>query len=82
MTRALAGSADLDVEIQELRMAPGDRILLCTDGIFTVLSDQRIGAILGGGAGLDDVCNALIEETNEGGGPDNATAVVVELDAG
>ncbi len=82
VTRALSGAADLDVEIQELRMEPGDRLLLCTDGVFSVLSDERIGEILGGGAGLDEVCNVLIEETNEGGGPDNATAVVIEFDAG
>ena len=82
VTRALSGAADLDVEIQELRLEPGDRILLCTDGVFSVLSDERIGRILGDGADLDDVCNALIEETNEGGGPDNATAVVIEFDAG
>ena len=82
VTRALSGAADLDVEIQELRLEPGDRILLCTDGVFSVLSDERIGGILGDGAGLDEVCNALIEETNEGGGPDNATAVVIEFDAG
>ena len=81
VTRALSGSADLDVEIQELQLEPGDRVLLCTDGVFSVLSDDRIGEILGRDAGLDDLCNVLIEETNDGGGPDNATAVVIEFDA-
>jgi len=41
VTRALSGAADLDIEIQELRMEPGDRLLLCTDGIFSVLSSGR-----------------------------------------
>lgn len=81
VTRALAGTADLDVEIQALRLEPGDRVLLCTDGIFSVLSDDRIGEILGRDAGPDDLCGVLVEETNEGGGPDNATAVVIEFDA-
>ncbi len=82
VTRALSGSADLDVEVQELRLEPRDRVLLCTDGIFSVLDDARIGEILGREGGLDELCGVLIEETNEGGGPDNATAVVIEFDAG
>ena len=81
VTRALSGAADLDVEIQALRLEPRDRVLLCTDGIFSVLGDERIGDILGRDAGLDDLCSMLIEETNDGGGPDNATAVVIEVDA-
>ena len=82
VTRALSGSADLDVEVRELRLEPRDRVLLCTDGIFSVLDDGRIGEILGREAVLDDLCRVLIEETNDGGGPDNATAVVIEFDAG
>ena len=64
-----------------MRLEPRDRVLLCTDGIFSVLVDERIGDILGRAAGLDDLCSTLIEETNDGGGPDNATAVVIEFDA-
>lgn len=81
VTRALSGAEDLDVDIQELRLEPRDRVLLCTDGVFSVLTDDRIGDVLGRAAGLDDLCRVLIDETNAGGGPDNATAVVVEFDA-
>ncbi len=81
VTRALAGSADLDVEIQALRLEPRDRVLLCTDGVFSVLADERIGEIVERDAGLDDLCGALIDGANDGGGPDNATAVVIEFDA-
>lgn len=81
VTRALTGAADLEVEIQELRLEPRDRVLLCTDGIFAVLTDDRIGAVLGRAAGLDDLCGALVREANDGGGPDNATAVAIEFDA-
>ena len=81
VTRALSGAANLEVEVQELRLEPRDRVLLCSDGVFSVLSDDRIGEILGRDDPLDDLCNVLIEETNEGGGPDNATAVAIEFDA-
>lgn len=81
VTRALTGAADLDVDIRELRLEPGDRVLLCTDGIFSVLTDDRIEAVLGRAAGLADLCGDLIREANDGGGPDNATAVAIEFDA-
>ena len=82
MTRALSGSDDLKVDIQEVVLKPGDRLLLCTDGVFAVLDDDQISDVLQREAELDSLCNALIQGANDGGGPDNVTAVVLEVDAG
>lgn len=81
VTRALSGSDDVEVDIQELPLEPGDRLLLCSDGVFTVLSDEQIGDVLRREADLDGACQALITGANAGGGPDNVTAVVLEVDA-
>ena len=81
VTRALSGSDDVEVDIQELPLEPGDRLLLCSDGVFTVLSDEQIGDVLRREADLDGACQALITGANAGGGPDNVTAVVLEFDA-
>jgi serine/threonine protein phosphatase PrpC len=81
VTRALSGSDDLEVDTTEVTVAAGDRLLLCSDGVFTVLSDDQIGEILGRRTELDSVCHALIQGANDGGGPDNVTAVVLEIDA-
>ncbi len=81
VTRALSGSEDLNVEIRELTLEPGDRLLLCSDGVFAVLSDHQIGDILRQHTDLTALCDALITGANDGGGPDTVTAVVLEVHA-
>ena len=81
VTRALSGSDDLEVDITEVPLEQGDRLLLCSDGVFTVLSDEQIGEVLRRETDLDNLCHALIQGANDGGGPDNVTAVVLEVDA-
>ncbi len=82
VTRALSGSEELEVDIRELSLAPGDRLLLCSDGVFAVLTDDQIGEVLQQHADLDAVCHALVKGANDGGGPDNVTVVVLEVHAG
>ena len=81
VTRALSGSEDLEVEIQEVALQSGDRLLLCSDGVFTVLDDDQIRDVLRREIELDQLCHALIQGANDGGGPDNVTAVVLEINA-
>ena len=81
VTRALSGSDDVEVDIQEVALKSGDRLLLCSDGVFTVLSDDQISEVLRRETDLDHLCHALIQGANDGGGPDNVTAVVLEVDA-
>jgi PPM family protein phosphatase len=81
VTRALSGGEDPEVDVTELRPKPGERFLLCSDGLFSVVSDTQIAAILGDSRlGLEEVCRRLIDAANESGGPDNITAVVLQVD--
>jgi len=82
VTRALSGGEDPEVDVTDVRPAPGERYLLCSDGLFTVVSDKQIAEILGSASlSLQGICGALIEAANAGGGPDNITALVLEVDA-
>ena len=81
VTRALAGGEDPEVDVTELNPVAGERFLLCSDGLSSVLSDDRIAALLGADADLSLVCRHLIEQANAEGGPDNITTVVVEVHA-
>ncbi|MCH8926013.1 MAG: hypothetical protein IH924_07745, partial [Proteobacteria bacterium] len=68
VTRALSGSEDLEVDIQEVALQSGDRLLLCSDGVFTVLDDDQISEVLRRDTDLDQLCGALIQGANDGGG--------------
>lgn len=79
VTRAVSGQAGMAVDVLELDIKPGDRLVICSDGIHGVLTDTEIRSLVSANGGsLDDVCKKIIAEANARGGPDNATTVVVE----
>jgi serine/threonine protein phosphatase PrpC len=60
---------------------PGERYLLCSDGLFGVVADDRIAEILGqAGVTLEGISRALVDAANQAGGPDNITALILEID--
>ena len=80
VTRAVSGQPGMRVDIRELAVKPGDRVILCSDGIHGVLTDNEIADLMSAsGRPLDELCQAVIQEANARGGPDNATAVVIEV---
>ncbi len=82
VTRALSGGEDPEVDVTEVTPAIGERYLLCSDGLFGVVADDRIAEILGQSVvSLESICQGLIEAANKAGGPDNITALVLEIDA-
>jgi PPM family protein phosphatase len=81
VTRALSGGEDPEVDVTEIAPAEGDRYLLCSDGLFSVLADDRIRELLGLAGSLEQVCEELVKAANAGGGPDNITTLVLQIDA-
>ncbi len=65
-------------DVSALDLHPGDRILLCSDGLHGVVDDATLAAILTSHPDPADACRTLIEAANQAGGPDNITAVVVD----
>jgi len=81
VTRALSGAEDPDIDVVEISPQPGERYLLCSDGLFGVVEDHDIARILGArDLSLNEICGRLIDAANEAGGPDNITALVLEVD--
>jgi protein phosphatase len=83
VTRALSGGSDPDIDTVEISPEPGERLLLCSDGLSGIVSHESIEGILGDRSlSLDQICDRLVAAANEGGGPDNVTALVIEIAAG
>jgi PPM family protein phosphatase len=81
VTRALSGGEDPEVDVTDIKPVRNERYLLCSDGLFSVVSDERISEILSDrSVPLDQVCQRLIEAANAAGGPDNITALVLQVD--
>jgi protein phosphatase len=82
VTRALSGGGDPEIDTVELTPEPGERYLLCSDGLSGVVSHEAIAQLLANAdGGLDGICQRLIAAANEAGGPDNITVLVLEVDA-
>ncbi len=75
------GDIDSSPEIDTLVLhtQPGDRWLLCSDGLSSYLNDDKIAAVLGAFTGIKDACNRLVRETLDQGAPDNVTIVLVDV---
>jgi PPM family protein phosphatase len=79
LTRALGvdGSVQVDEGIVEMR--PGDRLLLCTDGLTGMVSDEQIKAVLAESKDPQEAVDRLVRAANRAGGIDNITAVVIDF---
>ena len=82
VTRALSGGEDPDIDVVEIQPAIGERYLLCSDGLFGVVADEQIADIVSDrAASLEEICGRLIDAANASGGPDNITAMLLQIDA-
>src|SRR6185295_2136312 len=80
VTRALSGGDDPEVDVRELDVKAGDRILLCSDGLSGVVPPDRVAGIIGRQVPLEQTCQDLIDAANEAGGPDNITVAMLQVD--
>ena len=83
VTRALGGDSEVRVDLQEIELAPGDTLLLCSDGLTTMLDDPEIEAQLRASANGDlaATCDRLVTEANQRGGHDNVTVVLLRAES-
>jgi protein phosphatase len=80
LLRALGREPDVEVELNEVTVGAGDRLLLCTDGLTRIVNDDGLQAALERFRGdPQGACDHLVAAANAGGGPDNVTAVVIEV---
>lgn len=78
ITRALGIESEIEVDEHTVHLRPGDRVLICTDGLTTMVTHEEITAILTDSESAQDAAWALIEAANGAGGEDNITVAVVD----
>ncbi|HLT58793.1 MAG: Stp1/IreP family PP2C-type Ser/Thr phosphatase [Limnochordales bacterium] len=80
LTRALGIDAELEVDLAEVPLEPGDGLLLCTDGLSSLADDGEMLGVLEKAATAQAAADALVELALARGGTDNVTVVVARLD--
>jgi protein phosphatase len=80
ITRALGTEAEVEVDTRTPDVAPGDLVMLCSDGLSAMVRDEEIARVLeASGGDPHAAAAALIGAANAAGGEDNVTVVVFEL---
>ena len=79
--RTMGEKDGVEVDIRKVHLEIGDRLVLCSDGLNSMIEDSQIAAIVHEAASLMDAARRLVDAANIAGGDDNITAVVVEVAA-
>ncbi|HYH49103.1 MAG TPA: Stp1/IreP family PP2C-type Ser/Thr phosphatase [Acidimicrobiia bacterium] len=78
ITRALGVDSEVQVDTYRVDLQPGDRLLICSDGLTNMLSDNTIGQTLRRHADPQQAADTLVDMANQAGGDDNITVVVLD----
>ena len=79
LTRALGIPGEIKAESTEFATGKGDRILMCTDGLTSMLTDDDIASLLARDEPAQKIAELLVAEANKRGGHDNISVIVVFL---
>ncbi|HIS46007.1 MAG TPA: Stp1/IreP family PP2C-type Ser/Thr phosphatase [Candidatus Scybalocola faecigallinarum] len=77
ITRAIGASWDIRVDFFEVDLEPGDKILMCSDGLSNMVDDEKLLDIISN-TEIEAAVEALINEAKANGGLDNITAIVID----
>lgn len=78
ITRALGTGKEAVPDFFEVELQPGEKVLLCSDGLTNMVEDDEIGSIVMRQQFVDRICEQLIDQANYYGGKDNIGVVVIE----
>ncbi len=80
VTRCIGVSMDNSPEYHLLDLVSQDQLLLCSDGLWNMVTDDEIATIVSTALTPEIACDKLINRANEAGGRDNITAVILKVD--
>jgi protein phosphatase len=77
--RALGQGEPFDPDVSSISMPENCYLMLCSDGLWSVVNDRDIQRIIMETASLDQICQNLVDAANAAGGPDNISAILIRL---
>lgn len=80
ITRAIGVDTEVCPDFFEIDYAPGDILLMCSDGLCNMIEDEDMKQIINQGSELCDIGQKLIDTANLNGGKDNISVILVEPD--
>ncbi|HYN36298.1 MAG TPA: Stp1/IreP family PP2C-type Ser/Thr phosphatase [Actinomycetota bacterium] len=80
ITRALGVDADVEVDLISVDLQPGDRLMMCSDGLSSMIDSNTIATALKEQPDPQSAAEELVRLANEAGGEDNITVVVIDVD--
>jgi protein phosphatase len=81
VTRAVGASPALEPEVHDYELEAGDIILMCSDGLTEMVSNEDIGAMMGADEhNIAQAARRLVDNANEAGGRDNCSVILVRVD--
>ncbi len=79
VTRAVGVADELQIDLQEEPVMPGDTLLVCSDGLTNLVDDSQIEKLIVGGVDLASTAQGLVDLANENGGDDNISVILVRI---
>ncbi len=77
--RAIGQGDGIEPDTSMRRLPPKSRLLLCSDGLWSVIGDEKIKEILGEYTDPQEICDKLVEAANVSGGPDNISVLLIQM---
>ena len=82
ITRAVGIEPAITPDVSEQDVHPGDRLLICTDGLSNMVEQDTLAELLSRAGSPQEAADRLVAQASRNGGTDNITAIVARLDAG
>lgn len=80
ITRALGTEGFVDADFYDYTVSEGETIILCSDGLTEMVTEDEIKDIINGFDNIDEAVKALVDEANKNGGVDNITVVALQFE--
>jgi protein phosphatase len=79
LTRAVGIKPEVEVDLDELTLSDGDVLVLCTDGLSSMVTDDDILSVVTSSEDPSAACERLVDMANDNGGLDNITVIIASM---